>query len=115
MNKQIEYMERELAALRKEVDEMGIRFTLAEAWIALYRLAYDALRSWSIDFMKLPEYGLGYPAFNSNKVDAVDKLPLSQARNVYIEWINKVSTGIRAAVRRKQFKVHDNTPTDTRH
>lgn len=109
------FIEQELTALRKEVQHQGIRLNLAEAWLGLYQLGYDALRSWGVDFKKLKEFGDGYPGFKSKTKDSVDKLPASLAQTVYINWIRRIENAIEAAVRRKQFRVHENPPSDEIH
>lgn len=109
-----EYLERELKALRKEVNENGVRLNLAHGWIQVLREGYDALLHWGVNFKSLKEYGAGYPTYNGTSgQDSVDKLPIGQAQEVYIHWFRRVTNAIRAAVRRKQFKVHDNPPTDS--
>lgn len=102
-----ELYDRELESLRKEVDQQGIRLTLAEAWIGFYRRAYSALKSYGIDFYKLKEYTQGYKGFGPG-TDEVDKLPASQARDIYIAWIERMTNGLSAAIRRKNFTVHEN-------
>lgn len=99
--------EAELAALRKEVHENGIRLTLAHGWVSLLHKAYDALLSWGINFKTIPEYKRGYP-------DDADGLPLTAARAAYFKWMSAVESGISAAVRRKQFKLHENDDPDLR-
>lgn len=116
LERELEMLRKEVPALRQELEENGIRLTLAHGWIQVLREAYDALLHWGINFKALKEYGDGYPSFNgTSEQDHVDKLPISKAQRVYVDWFRKVTNAIKASVRRKQWKVHDNPPTDTTH
>jgi len=94
-----EYLQKELKSLREEVHQQGIRLVLAEAWVRLYQKAYDALLHFGVNFKGLKEYTKNFP-------HEAHKLPISQARNVIIAWMQRMEGGIEAAVRRKQLKVH---------
>ena len=98
-NERLERAERELASLRKEVNAHGIRLTLAQLWIGLYSRAYDALLHYGVNFKDLREYE-EYP-------DDAEKLPIGQGRTEITHWIKKVENAIKAAVRRKGFKLVD--------
>lgn len=93
-------IQKELTDLRTEVHQQGIRLVLAEAWLRLYGKAYDALLHYGVNFKSLKTW-------KRRPVDAY-KLPLSQARNVLIDFMKRVENDIAAAIRRKQFKIHDN-------
>ena len=101
-----DHLEREVEALRKEVQENGVRLNLAQGWIEVLRQAYDALLHWGVNFKSLKEYEGGYP-------EGAEKLPISQAQVVYSKWFMRLRHSIEAMVRRRQFKVHENPPTDT--
>jgi hypothetical protein len=94
-----------LADVRKEVEKQGIMITLLKGWVDLYRAGYGALQSYGIDFMKLKEYEKEYP-------DGADDLPLMQARSTYSKWFGRMHGAIAAAIRRKQWRVHENTKGD---
>lgn len=96
----LERAERELANLRKEVNVQGIRLTLAQLWIGLYSKAYDSLLHYGVNFKDLREYKEDYP-------DGAEKLPINQGRTEISHWIKKVENAIKAAVRRKGFKLVD--------
>lgn len=93
-------MREELTALNKAVTEQGIRLTLAQAWIDLYKYGYDMFRAYGVDFKLLREYN------EDSTLDEAAELPLSQARLKIVQYIGRVRSGINAAVRRKQFRLH---------
>lgn len=86
--------------LRKQVDQQEIRLTLAQAWIGLYQYAYDALLHYGVNFRSLKEFA------DTSVLDEALQMPLSQARNKIVEYLGGLKNAIRAAVNRKQFKVH---------
>lgn len=98
----VDLLKREVAALREQVNAQEIRLTLAQAWINFYQYAYDALMHHGVNFKVLREYR------DSTVLDDAQDMPLTEARNVITEYLGKVRNAIRAAVRRKGFKVHHN-------
>lgn len=95
-------LEKELRAVRKDVEELGVRLTLAQAWVGFLNFAYDALLHHGVNYRTLKEYS------QSTELDDAQKLPLSKARDKITMWLGKLQSAIHATVRRKQFKVHDN-------
>lgn len=90
----------EVASLSKMVTEQGIRLTLAQAWIDFYQYAYDALRAYGVDFKRLNEF------HKVGLIEEARELPITQARAKIITYIGELRNGVRAAIRRKNFKVH---------
>lgn len=97
-----ERLEKELQAVRKDVEELGVRLTLAQAWVGFLNFAYDALLHHGVNYRSLKEYK------NSTELDDAQKLPLSKARDTITMWLGRLQSAIHAATRRKQFKVHEN-------
>lgn len=100
VQKTIERLNGELATLRNQVDEQGIRLTLAQAWIDLYQYAYDTLLHYGINFRKLDKY-------NEDAVlEEAAGRPISDARTYIVKYISDLTSDIGAAIRRKQFRLH---------
>ena len=99
----------QLVELREDLRVMGIRITLAQAWLDLIHFAYDALLHYGVNYKDLPEYK------NTDAVDAAQKMPISKGRDIILHWLSRAKSGINAAIRRKQLKVHHNEDKDTLH
>jgi hypothetical protein len=99
-----ERLQKELAAVRKDVEVMGIRLTLAQAWVGFLSFAYDALLHHGVNYRSLKDYK------DSTELDDAQKMPISQARDKIVTWLGRLQSSIHAATRRKQFTVHDNPP-----
>ena len=97
-----ERLEKELKAVRKDVEELGVRLTLAQAWVGFLNFAYDALLHHGVNYRSIKEYA------QSTELDDAQKLPLSKARDKITLWLGRLQSAIHAAVRRKNFKVHTN-------
>lgn len=95
----------EVAKLRQDIEVIGIRLTLAQAWVGFLNFAHDTLVAHGINFKTLNEYK------DSTVLDEAAKMPLTKARDKITTWIEKLHSGLHAAVRRKGFKVHDNGET----
>lgn len=89
----------EQAALQKKNDTLVTRLTLASAFHTMWVKAFDALLYHGVNVRKLPEYN--------------DHAVLDRALEVGIEhggdsrvmeYIKRVESGIRAAIRRKGIK-----------
>lgn len=96
----LEGLRKEATDLRQRVHEQEVRLTLAQAWINLYQYAYDALLHYGVNFRALKEFA------NTGVLEDAMKLPITGARNMIVEYLGKLQNAIRAAVNRKQFKVH---------
>lgn len=99
-----EKLQKELDAIRKEVHIQGVRLTLAQAWVAFLHKAYDALLFHGVNYRTLKDYA------NSTELDDANKLPITQARDKIVMWLRRLENSISAAVRRKNFKVHEHDP-----
>lgn len=95
-----EQLQKELNEVRKEVHNLGVRLTLAQAWVGFLNFAYDALLHHGINYRSLKEYN------KSTELDDAQKQPLTQARDTIVGWLGRLQSAINAAVRRKSFKVH---------
>lgn len=95
-----DHLAHEVKALRKEVNEQGVRLTLAQAWIKLYQYAYDALLHYGVNYRSLKEFA------DAEVVEEAMQMPVTAGRNKIVEYLGKLQNAIRAAVNRKQFKVH---------
>ncbi len=93
-----EALQKEAATLRKEVTILGIRLTLAQAWIDFFRHAYDALLTHGVNYRTLPEYK------DSTELDDAQDLPVQAGREKIITWIGRLKNAVSAAVRRKGFR-----------
>ena len=96
-----EQLTKEVASLREQVEEQGIRLTLAQAWQGLMLKAYDALLNYGVNYRSLPEYE------QDQTLDESMDLPISKARNNIIGWLGRLENAISAAVRRKTFRLVD--------
>lgn len=96
-----ERLQRELDEIRKEVHVQGVRLTLAQAWVSFLHFAYDALLYHGVNYRTLKEYA------NSTELDDAQKLPVTQARDKIVMWLDRLKSSINATVRRKNFKVHE--------
>lgn len=97
-----EKLQRDLEAVRQEVHTLGVRLTLAQAWVGFLNFAYDALLHHGVNYRSLKEYQ------NSTELDDAQKLPLTRARDKIVLWLGTLQSAVHAATRRKSFKVHDN-------
>lgn len=95
-----DHLAKEVKELRKAVNEQGVRLTLAQAWINLYQFAYDALLHYGVNYRSLKEFG------DDEAVSEAMEMGVTGGRNKIIEYLGKLHNAIRAAVNRKQFKVH---------
>ncbi|TPJ33659.1 hypothetical protein [Mesorhizobium sp. B2-8-3] len=98
-------LQKEIEEVRKEVHVLGVRLTLAQAWVGFLNFAYDALLHHGVNYRSLKEYT------NSTELDDAQKLPVSAARDKIVGWLGGLQSAIHAAVRRKQFKVHTHDPS----
>ena len=99
-----ERLQKELEDVRKEVHILGVRLTLAQAWVGFLNFAYDALLQHGINYRTLKEYA------DSTTLDEAGKLPITKARDKIVTWLDRLQSAINAAVRRKNFKVHQHDP-----
>lgn len=90
-------LEEELRKVRKRLHLTEIKLLIAHRWVELMRQAHAALLHHGINFYVLKEYLHGYP-------DDIEKMHPEKSRDAIIGWIEGVSSGIKAAVRRKAFK-----------
>ncbi|MBK1871554.1 hypothetical protein [Taklimakanibacter albus] len=89
-----------IGSLQKTNTELSTKLNLAYAFIDMLRRGYDALLHYSINYQSLPEYT------NDSPLDDLSKKPLAQVHMEAMNWMQRVKSGIDAAVRRKNFKVH---------
>jgi hypothetical protein len=94
-----EKLHRELGEVRKELHVMGVRITLAQAWIGFLHFAYDALLHHGVNYRTLKEYA------DSKELDDAQKMPVTEGRDKIVTWLGRLQSAINAAVRRKAFKL----------
>lgn len=99
-----EDLKAEIATLSKDNRVMQTKLTILYHFIGLLRKGYDALLHHGVNYQSLPEHERDFP------LDTLEGQPLNEARDKALGWIERMLSGINAAVRRKQFKVHDNSP-----
>lgn len=92
-------LKEDLEQVKKSLNILEVRVTLAQLWVGLYTKAYDALLHYGVNFRELPEYK------DDTTIDEVQDLPITQARNRLTGWIGKVHNGIEAAIKRKGFHI----------
>lgn len=96
----VKRLREEVNSLNKMVHEQGIRLTLAQAWVDFYQFAYDMFRAYGVDFKSLKEFE------DTAVLDEAMELPMSQGQVKIIEYLGRLRSAVRAAIRRKQFRVH---------
>lgn len=99
-----EKLSQEIAEIRKRLNTLEVRLTLAQAWVSFQNYAYDSLLYHGVNYRDLKEYK------DSTELDDAQKLTVTAGRDKIVQWLGRVKSGIRAAVRRKGFTVHDNPP-----
>ncbi|MBO6814573.1 MAG: hypothetical protein JJ891_06920 [Rhizobiaceae bacterium] len=92
-------LEAELEKIKKRLNTMEIRVSLAQGWVGLLRKAYDALLYHGVNYQTLPEYK------DDDTLTEAQDMPISLARNKIINWMSRMESGIEAAVRRKSFRL----------
>lgn len=97
-----------IEALQKENREQAVKLNILYAFIDLLRRGYDALLHYGVNYQDLPEYKRDKP------LDHMQGKPLGEVQMEAVSWMGRVQSGIAAAIRRKQFKVHDNPPPSNR-
>lgn len=95
-----ERLQDEVRALRQDVNTMGVRLTLAQSMLNFMMQAYDTLRGYGIDYRSLKEYE------DDRILDEASEMPVSKAQQHIGEYLGRLTTALKAAVRRKGFKVH---------
>jgi hypothetical protein len=96
----IDHLKSEVDGLRRQVNEQEVRLTLAQAWVNFLRFAYDALLHHEVNYKILKEVK------DTRTLDEAEDLPVTAARNVIAEYLGRCQNAIKAAIRRKNFKVH---------
>lgn len=90
----------EVEELRKDQEVQNIRIYLAQEFLNFYRWAYDCLLHYGVNFKQVKEYDEDFI------LDEAADMPIARARNRIVEYLHRLRSGVRAAVRRKNFKVH---------
>ena len=86
--------------LVKENRILNIRIRLAQYFQTMMVAAFDALLHHGVNYRELPEY---------KDADLLDKalgngVDVAQGEPALVKWIERVHSGIKAAIRRKQFR-----------
>lgn len=85
------------AALEKENQVLGVRLTLAQAFVHLLHTAYDTLLYHRVNYRELPEFQ------DDRALEQAAKTDILKGRALIIEWIERLERAIVAAGRRKTF------------
>lgn len=78
--------------------DLEARLTVAEALVKFLLRAFNAFRSYSVDFTSLPEWN------NTEDLDKARRLTPQRGMELTIKWLAKLEHGLTAAIRRKQFR-----------
>lgn len=95
-----EHLRSELEGLRKQVQSQEVRLTLAQSWVQFLMRAYDALLHYGVNYRDLKEIQ------DTRGIDDAQDMPITKARDIIIDYLKRGDSAIRAAIRRKSFKVH---------
>lgn len=79
---------------------------MAQAFAQMLLKAYDALLHFQINYRELPAYK------DQALLEEAKELVITEGRNRYLLWIERICNGIDAAVRRKQFRLISKEPPD---
>ncbi|MEW6121278.1 MAG: hypothetical protein AB1698_01595 [Pseudomonadota bacterium] len=81
-----------------ETQTLSVRLSLALAFARMMEKAFDALLYHGVNYRSLPEYQ------NMTALDEANALPLKEGRRVVMGWLQRMESGIAAAIRRKSFR-----------
>lgn len=87
---------------REDKQDLTARLMGAQMLSQFLMRAYTILRSYGVDFMKLPEWT------NQNELDEAMKLKPHAAQHKIGHYFQKLNNALTAAVRRASFKVTTN-------
>lgn len=96
----------EVDYVKADRQDLVARLMSAQAMGHFLLYAYDMLRSYGVDFKKLPEWN------DQTELEEAAKLKPHAGLPRNIGWIQRLENALRAAVRRKQFKLYDRTKED---
>jgi hypothetical protein len=85
---------------KQDRQDLVARLMSAQAAVQFLLRAYHAFRSYGVDFMKLPEW-------NMEALRDAHKLKPHQAQPRVIAFWTRLENALSAAIRRKQFKLHN--------
>lgn len=74
------------------------RLSMALAYAQMLEEGYDALLHHRVKYRDLPEFK------DDKYLEEAARLPLVRGADRYIQWITRVTAGIRAAVKRTTFR-----------
>lgn len=95
----------EVDYVKEDREDLVARLTSAQAFGNFLLKAYDALLHYGINYKLLPEWVNG-----NATLDDARKLKPHAAQWTIINWIVTMENALKAAIRRKQFVLHDNKP-----
>lgn len=94
----------EVDYVKEDRQDLVARLMGAQAMGHFLLNAYSALKSYGVDFMKLPEWQ------DQTELEEAAKLKPHAAQWKVLNYMTRLENALRAAIRRRQFKVHDNKP-----
>lgn len=80
---------------------LAARLQMAQAFSVMLLRAYDALLHFEINYRDLPAYK------DQTLLEEGEKLIVAEGCHKYLLWIERLDHDIDAAVRRKQFSLHN--------
>lgn len=81
-----------------ELRTLRARMASALAWAHLMRYAYDALRSYGVDYQKLPAY------HQTELLEQAGAMVEHRGQPMVLEYIRRLHNDIRAAIRRQSMR-----------
>lgn len=75
-----------------------VRVSMIQAFAQMLDRAFDALLYHQINYRDLPEWN------DTSLLDEAQSVSLVRGHSIYIEWIKRVESGIRAAINRKGMR-----------
>lgn len=83
----------------KREEELSIRLTMAQAWVKLWQVAFDALLYHRVNMRETKEYA------DTSLIDSArEAKDVREGQSKVLEYIKRLESGINAAVRRKSIK-----------
>jgi NAD(P)H-nitrite reductase large subunit len=92
--------------VKEDRADLVARVMAAQEMARFLLKGYSMLRSYGVDFMKLPEW------IDQSDLDEARKLKPHRAQEKIIAYFQRLNHALSAAVRRKQFRVIEKDPSD---
>lgn len=84
--------------MKDREEELSIRLSLAQAWVQLWRKAFDALLNYGVNMRATKEFK------DTALLDAaLEAKDIREGQSAILEYLKRVESGLAAAIRRKLF------------